>query len=36
MSLIPVLGGIVLLYFMVLDSDQGINKYGASPKDDTQ
>ncbi|MGZ8191253.1 MAG: DUF805 domain-containing protein [Methylococcaceae bacterium] len=33
LSLVPVLGGIVLLYFMVLDSDEGINKYGPSPKD---
>ena len=33
LSLIPVLGGIVLLYFMALDSDEGTNNYGPSPKD---
>jgi len=32
-SLIPILGGLVLLYFMVSDSDSGQNEYGPSPKD---
>lgn len=31
-SLVPFLGGLVLLYFMVLDSDDGPNVYGPSPK----
>ncbi len=31
-ALIPVIGGIVLLVFMVLDSQPGDNAYGPSPK----
>jgi len=31
-SLVPFVGWLVLLYFMVLDSDDGPNLYGASPK----
>src|SRR3954447_9172658 len=31
-GLIPVIGGIVLLIFMVLDSEPGANQYGPSPK----
>jgi uncharacterized membrane protein YhaH (DUF805 family) len=31
-ALIPLLGAIVLLVFMVQDSDQGDNQYGANPK----
>jgi uncharacterized membrane protein YhaH (DUF805 family) len=34
LALIPVIGGIVLLVFMVFDSDPGENKYGPSPKVD--
>jgi uncharacterized membrane protein YhaH (DUF805 family) len=30
---VPVIGGIVLLVFTVLDSDSGDNKYGVSPKE---
>jgi uncharacterized membrane protein YhaH (DUF805 family) len=30
--LVPVLGGIVLLIFMVLDSEPGANQYGPNPK----
>lgn len=30
--LIPILGALVLLVFMVLDSEQGENEYGPSPK----
>ncbi len=29
---VPVIGGIVLLVFMVLDSQPGDNEYGANPK----
>jgi uncharacterized membrane protein YhaH (DUF805 family) len=32
MSLIPVIGSLVLLYFMLCNSDTGSNQYGASPK----
>ena len=32
LALIPILGAIVLLIFMVLDSQPGPNKYGANPK----
>lgn len=32
LSLVPLLGELVLIYFMLLDSDRGINKYGPSPK----
>jgi len=32
-TLIPLLGGLVLLYFVVSDSDSGQNEYGPSPKD---
>jgi uncharacterized membrane protein YhaH (DUF805 family) len=31
-SLIPLVGGIVLLVFMVLDSTPGANRYGPNPK----
>lgn len=31
-SLIPVIGGLVLLYFLVLDSDPETNEYGECPK----
>src|SRR5215217_4387371 len=31
-GLIPVIGGIVLLIFMVLDSEPGTNEYGPNPK----
>lgn len=31
---IPVVGGIVLLVFMVLDTRPGTNQYGPSPKED--
>lgn len=31
-SLIPVVGGLVLLYFLVLDSDPESNEYGECPK----
>jgi uncharacterized membrane protein YhaH (DUF805 family) len=29
---VPLIGGIVLLVFTVLDSDAGENKFGVSPK----
>jgi uncharacterized membrane protein YhaH (DUF805 family) len=32
-GLIPIIGGIVLLIFMVLDSEPGANQYGPNPKD---
>lgn len=31
-ALIPIVGAIVLLVFMVLDSEPGENQYGANPK----
>jgi uncharacterized membrane protein YhaH (DUF805 family) len=31
-GLIPVIGGIVVLIFMVLDSEPGANQYGLNPK----
>lgn len=31
--LIPLIGALVLLYFMILDSNSGSNKYGNDPKD---
>lgn len=31
-GLVPAVGGIILLVFMVLDSDAGENQYGPSPK----
>ena len=31
-GLIPVIGGIVLLIFMLLDSQPGVNQYGPNPK----
>jgi uncharacterized membrane protein YhaH (DUF805 family) len=34
LSLVPVIGWIVLLVFMVLDSQPGDNQYGPSPKTD--
>ena len=33
-GLIPVIGGIVLLIFMLLDSQPGVSQYGPSPKAD--
>jgi uncharacterized membrane protein YhaH (DUF805 family) len=33
-GLIPIIGGIVLLIFMVQDSQPGANQYGPNPKDD--
>jgi len=33
-GLIPIIGGIVLLIFMVLDSQPGVNQYGPNPKAD--
>ena len=35
LSLIPFIGAIVLLVFMVQDSKQGANQYGANPKEAT-
>jgi uncharacterized membrane protein YhaH (DUF805 family) len=32
LGLIPVIGGIILLIFMVLDSEPGENQYGPNPK----
>lgn len=32
-GLVPVAGAIVLLVFTVEDSNKGVNKYGASPKE---
>ena len=32
-GLVPVIGGIVLLIFMVLDSEPGANEYGPNPKE---
>ena len=32
-SLVPVIGGLILLIFMVLDSEPGTNEYGPSPKE---
>ncbi len=32
-GLIPVIGGIVLLIFMLLDSQPGANRYGPNPKE---
>jgi uncharacterized membrane protein YhaH (DUF805 family) len=31
-SLVPVVGIFVLLFFMVLNSDEGFNRFGSSPK----
>ncbi len=31
-SLIPIIGGLVILVFVVLDSDTAENRYGANPK----
>ncbi len=33
LALIPVIGGIILFVFLVLDSQPGPNKYGPNPKD---
>lgn len=30
--LIPVVGGLVLLYFYVVDSERGVNRFGMNPK----
>lgn len=32
LGLVPVIGPIILLVFMVFDSDAGLNKYGSNPK----
>jgi len=32
LPLIPIIGGLIFLYFLVLDSSQGRNAYGESPK----
>src|SRR5690606_13737347 len=32
-ALVPLIGAIVLLVFLVLDSNSGQNQYGANPKD---
>lgn len=32
--LFPIIGGFVLLYFLILDSDAGDNQYGPNPKVD--
>ena len=32
-ALVPLIGAIVLLVFLVLDSSSGQNQYGANPKD---
>ena len=32
-SIIPVIGVVVLLVFMLLDSEPGSNRYGANPKE---
>ena len=32
-ALIPLIGAIVLLFFMVQDSEPGVNQYGANPKE---
>ena len=32
-SLVPVIGGLILLIFMVLDSEPGTNQYGPNPKE---
>ena len=32
-GLVPVVGGIILLIFMVLDSEPGTNQYGPNPKE---
>ncbi len=34
-SLIPIIGGLVILVFVVLDSDTAENRYGANPKGTT-
>lgn len=34
-GLVPIVGTIVILVFTVKDSDQGKNRFGASPKDST-
>lgn len=31
-SLVPLVGGIVLLVFLLLDGEPGTNRWGASPK----
>ncbi len=32
-SLVPLIGGLILLIFMVLDSEPGTNEYGPNPKE---
>lgn len=32
-AFIPIVGLLVMLYFLIQDSDEGTNQYGASPKD---
>lgn len=34
LAFIPIIGAIVLIYFFVLDSDNGDNDYGSNPKID--
>lgn len=34
-ALVPLVGGIILLIFMVLDSTPGSNRFGANPKEET-
>lgn len=34
-ALIPFIGAIVLLVFMILEGDQGVNEYGPNPKEVT-
>ena len=33
-SLVPLIGGIVLLVFLILDSQPGANQYGSNPKEE--
>ncbi|MDI9312817.1 MAG: DUF805 domain-containing protein [Limnohabitans sp.] len=32
-SFVPYVGGLIMLYFTVLDSEQGSNQYGSNPKE---
>jgi uncharacterized membrane protein YhaH (DUF805 family) len=36
LALIPIIGGIILLVFMVFDSTPGDNRFGSNPKTDEQ
>jgi len=31
-SFVPLIGGLIFLYFLICDSDEGFNDYGANPK----